>query len=66
VSRDLPGTAGIIVVGSANQDYIVRVAEPPGPGETVLATDLLTQPGGKGANQAVAMARLHGDVSFVG
>jgi ribokinase len=66
VSKDLPGTAGIIVVGSANQDYIVRVAEPPGPGETVLATDLLTQPGGKGANQAVAMARLHADVSFVG
>jgi ribokinase len=66
VTKDLPGTAGIIVVGSANQDYIVRVPEPAGPGETVLATDLLKQPGGKGANQAVAMARLRGDVSFVG
>ena len=42
--------ARIIVVGSANQDYIVRVAAPPAPGETVLATSLLLQPGGKGAN----------------
>ncbi len=57
--------AGIIVVGSANQDYIVRVTAPPGLGETVLATSLLKQPGGKGANQAVAAARLGGDVSFV-
>jgi ribokinase len=58
--------AVIVVVGSANQDYIVRVAKPPEPGETVLATTLLTQPGGKGANQAVAAARLRGNVSFVG
>jgi ribokinase len=65
VSNDL-GTGGIIVVGSANQDYIVRVPKPAGPGETVLASGLLQQPGGKGANQAVAMARLRGDVSFVG
>ena len=57
--------AGIIVVGSANQDYIVRVSAPPGRGETVLAQSLLKQPGGKGANQAVAAARLRGDVSFV-
>ena len=57
--------AGIIVVGSANQDYIVRVATPPRPGETVLASNLQKQPGGKGANQAVAAARLGGDVSLV-
>ncbi len=56
----------IVVVGSANQDYIYRLAAPPGVGETVLASSLLKQPGGKGANQAVAAARLHGDVSFVG
>jgi len=55
----------IIVVGSANQDYIIRVALPPGPGETVLGKSLLKQPGGKGANQAVAAARLRGDVSFI-
>jgi ribokinase len=57
--------ARIIVVGSANQDYIARVAVPPAPGETVLAKSLLLQPGGKGANQAVAAARLRGNVSFV-
>lgn len=55
----------IVVVGSANQDYIVRVAAPPRPGETVLAASMLKQPGGKGANQAVAAARLGGDVSLV-
>lgn len=66
-TRSGPGSraAGLIVVGSANQDYIVRVPSPPGPGETVLATSLLKQPGGKGANQAVAAARLGGDVRLV-
>lgn len=57
--------APIIVLGSANQDYIIRVAAPPTLGETVLATGLLKKPGGKGANQAVAAARLQGNVSFV-
>ncbi len=66
MTNSTTGVAGIIVVGSANQDYIVGVAAPPGPGETVLATSLLMQPGGKGANQAVAAARLRGNVSFVG
>jgi ribokinase len=58
-------SAPIVVVGSANQDYIVRVPQPPAPGETVLARSLVQQPGGKGANQAVAAARLRGNVSFV-
>lgn len=66
MSRPQSEAARIIVVGSANQDYIVTVPAPPGPGETVLATSLLKQPGGKGANQAVAAARLRADVSFVG
>lgn len=56
----------VIVVGSANQDYIVRVAAPPEIGETVLAHSLLNQPGGKGANQAVAAARLRCNVTFIG
>jgi ribokinase len=64
--EELVRAAAIIVVGSANQDYIVRVSVPPGPGETVIASSLLKQPGGKGANQAVAAARLGADVSFVG
>ncbi|WP_121368067.1 ribokinase [Frondihabitans australicus] len=56
----------IVVVGSANQDYLVRVPRTPRPGETTLATGMTKQPGGKGANQAVAAARLGGDVHFVG
>ena len=56
----------IIVVGSANQDYIVQMQAPPAVGETILASGLRKQPGGKGANQAVAAARLGGQVVFVG
>ncbi len=62
-TQDTP--AGLIVVGSANQDYIVRVSELPRAGETVLAQSLLNQPGGKGANQAVAAARLRASVCFI-
>ena len=56
----------VIVVGSANQDYLVRTPRSPRPGETTIATSLAKQPGGKGANQAVAAARLGADVHFVG
>jgi ribokinase len=56
----------IVVVGSANMDIVVRVGRHPGPGETVIAHDHGTHHGGKGANQAVAAARLGGDVHFVG
>ncbi|BDZ51627.1 ribokinase [Frondihabitans sucicola] len=56
----------IVVVGSANQDYLVRVSHRPGGGETTIARRLVKQPGGKGANQAVAAARLGGAVHFVG
>jgi ribokinase len=56
----------IVVVGSANQDYLVRVPRTPRGGETTIATSLVKQPGGKGANQAVAAARLGGSVYFVG
>ena len=57
---------GVLVIGSANLDYIVRVATPPAPGETVLAESMIKHPGGKGANQAVAAARMGADVRFVG
>jgi len=56
----------LYVVGSANMDLVVRAPRLPGPGQTVLGTDLLRTPGGKGANQAVAAARLGADVCFVG
>ncbi len=56
----------IAVVGSCNVVFVVPVAALPGPGETVLGRDHLRAPGGKGANQAVAAARLGSEVAFVG
>lgn len=48
----------LLVVGSANADLVIDVERRPAAGETVLGGDLATHPGGKGANQAVAAARL--------
>ncbi|MFF9115538.1 ribokinase [Streptomyces massasporeus] len=48
----------LLVVGSANADLVISVERRPGAGETVLGSDLAVHPGGKGANQAVAAARL--------
>ncbi len=56
----------IVVCGSANMDLVARVARLPQPGETVMGLDFQTFPGGKGANQAVAAARLNGKVTFLG
>jgi ribokinase len=59
----------IAVVGSANMDLVVRCAALPRPGETVVGRDFSTNPGGKGANQAVAagrLARVGTQVLFVG
>ena len=55
----------ILVVGSTNTDMVVRTEHLPRPGETVLGGTFLMNPGGKGANQAVAAARLGADVIFV-
>src|SRR5438045_8278419 len=57
----------MVVVGGAYTDYVVRGLELPKPGETVRAKDFLILPGGKGANQAVAAARLGKlRIAFVG
>jgi ribokinase len=58
--------SGIVVVGSLNLDLVVRVSRLPMPGETTLGGDVARYPGGKGANQAVAAARLGQPVSMVG
>jgi ribokinase len=55
----------IVVAGSSNTDMIVRSDRLPLPGETVLGKDLVTAPGGKGANQAVAAVRLGAEVTFI-
>ena len=59
-------TAAITVVGDLNMDLVIRSPRIPRPGETILGGDLLTVPGGKGANQAVPAARLGAMVSMVG
>ncbi|MCJ7557287.1 MAG: ribokinase, partial [Gammaproteobacteria bacterium] len=56
----------ITVVGSLNMDLVVRSPRIPQPGETIIGHEWHTIPGGKGANQAVAAARLGGQVSMVG
>ncbi|MFN5060821.1 MAG: PfkB family carbohydrate kinase, partial [Chloroflexota bacterium] len=48
----------IVVFGSINMDLVVRAPHIPIPGETILGSDFVMVPGGKGANQAVAAARL--------
>jgi ribokinase len=60
----MPGP--IVIVGSINMDLVVRAPRHPQPGETILGTDFQTFPGGKGANQAVAAARLGGQVRMIG
>jgi ribokinase len=55
----------ILVIGSTNTDMVIKTAKIPSPGETILGGTFLMNPGGKGANQAVAAARLGGNVTFV-
>ena len=58
--------SSIVVVGSLNADLVVRVGRFPVPGETIAGHDFHIYPGGKGANQAYAAARLGGNVAMVG
>ncbi|MBI5160330.1 MAG: ribokinase [Micrococcales bacterium] len=57
---------GIVVLGSANMDLVVRQPRLPEPGETMFGSAFDTVPGGKGLNQAVAAARAGAAVAFVG
>ncbi|WP_153978988.1 ribokinase [Paenibacillus xylanilyticus] len=58
--------AKICVIGSSSMDLVVTSSRRPGAGETVLGESFKTVPGGKGANQAVAAARLGGEVMMIG
>lgn len=55
----------ILVVGSSNTDMVIKAAHLPRPGETILGGTFFMNPGGKGANQAVAIARLGAPVTFI-
>ena len=56
----------IVVVGSINMDLVARTPAIPRPGQTLIGTDFTTTPGGKGANQAVAVALLGYPIQMVG
>ena len=55
----------IAVIGSSNTDMVIKTSKLPVPGETILGGKFFMNPGGKGANQAVAAARLGGKVTFI-
>ena len=56
----------LVVIGSSNVDVVIRVPHIPAAGETILARDVQLCYGGKGANQAAAIARLGGDITMIG
>jgi len=55
----------IVVIGSSNTDMVIKTGHLPAPGETILGGSFFMNPGGKGANQAVAAKRLGGNVTFI-
>jgi ribokinase len=55
----------LLVIGSSNTDMVILTSRFPKPGETIIGGEFLLNPGGKGANQAVAAARLGADVTFI-
>lgn len=55
----------IVIIGSSNTDMVIKADKLPAPGETILGGVFMLNPGGKGANQAVAAARMGGNVTFI-
>jgi ribokinase len=58
-------TSRIVIIGSSNTDMVIKTMKLPAPGETILGGEFFMNAGGKGANQAVAAARLGGKVCFI-
>jgi ribokinase len=56
----------VAVVGSLNMDLVVKTPRIPQVGETIKGSNFIVNPGGKGANQAVAIGKLAGDVNMIG
>src|ERR1035438_8901639 len=56
----------IVVIGSLNMDVVAVAPRIPVPGETIIGENYFTAPGGKGANQAYAAAKLGGNVAMLG
>ncbi|MBM3940095.1 MAG: ribokinase [SAR202 cluster bacterium] len=61
-----PRPGSVVVLGAVNMDLVVTVPRLPAPGETLIGGPFVTTPGGKGANQAVAAARMGARTTFVG
>jgi ribokinase len=66
MTASIPTSGPIVVIGSLNMDLVMRTARIPNAGETLSGHGFDTLPGGKGANQAVACARLGGQVAMIG
>ena len=65
-NRNMNNKEKIVIVGSANTDMVISADHFPLPGETLMGTNFMTNYGGKGANQAVAAARMGGQTVFIG
>ncbi len=61
----MPKKPKIVILGSANMDMVIKTEVFPKPGETIIGGEFMLVPGGKGANQAVAAARLGGEVCLI-
>jgi ribokinase len=64
-NKTLSMTKKIVVIGSSNTDMVIKADRLPVPGETIIGGKFMMNPGGKGANQAVAIARMGGNISFI-
>lgn len=65
LKTDMMNSGKIFVIGSSNTDMVVKSKKLPAPGETIIGGSFLMNAGGKGANQAVAAARLGGNVTLI-